>query len=258
MSPESPFPGMNPYLEAPELWTEVHSRLIVAIADALADTLSDDYRIAIEKRVYVSEGEAGLWVGIPDVSVLSQPKPQADATDTTPSVATVEPVTVTLPPIAEVQERYLEIREARSGAVVTAIELLSPTNKRPGAGRQAYERKRLQVLASRTHLIEIDLLRGGQPLPMQGATPSDYRILVSRSPERPAAQLYRFDLRQPLPEIPVPLKTSEPEPLLALQPLLAAVYRRGRYHLAIDYSQPPAPPLDEDERAWFESLLAQS
>ncbi|MGC1309994.1 MAG: DUF4058 family protein [Phormidesmis sp.] len=49
----SPFPGMDPYLEMPELWSEVHSRLIVAIADNLSEQLSDAYRVAIEKRTYL-------------------------------------------------------------------------------------------------------------------------------------------------------------------------------------------------------------
>jgi Protein of unknown function (DUF4058) len=53
----SPLPGMNPYLESPELWSEFHSRMIVAIADALDTTLSQAYRVAVEKRVYLTQGE---------------------------------------------------------------------------------------------------------------------------------------------------------------------------------------------------------
>ncbi|PAX52909.1 hypothetical protein CK510_16740 [Brunnivagina elsteri CCALA 953] len=67
----SPFPGMNPYLENPEFWSEFHSRMIVAIADALDECLSRDYRVAVEKRVYLTENQDNILVGIPDVSVTA-------------------------------------------------------------------------------------------------------------------------------------------------------------------------------------------
>ncbi|MDC0833145.1 DUF4058 family protein [Geitlerinema sp. CS-897] len=239
-----PFPGMNPYLEAPDLWSEVYSRLIVAIADALSECLSQAYRVAIEKRVYLSEGEESVAIGIPDVSVLSQPSAPTEPTD---AVATAEPVTVTIPMPETVQEWYLEIREVSTGAVITSIEVLSPTNKKPGVGRQAYERKRLQVLASQTHLVEIDLLRRGEPLPAIGAARSDYRVLVSRSWARPTAQLYGFTVRQRLPVVKIPLKPGEAEVELDLQEVLEGLIRRGRYHLAIDDSVPPDPPLNQED-----------
>jgi hypothetical protein len=250
------FPGMNPYLETSDLWSDVHSRLIVAIADALSECLSQAYRVAIEKRVYVSQAEESIAVGIPDVSVLSQPSPPTEREDNpvncSGAVAMVEPVTVMVPMPETVQERYLEIREASTGAVVTSIEVLSPTNKKPGAGRQAYERKRMRVLASQTHLVEIDLLRRGEPLPTIGALPSDYRVLVSRSWARPAAQLYAFGVCQRLPVVKVPLKPGEAEVELDLQEVLDGVMRRGRYHLAIDDSVPPDPPLREADLRWLE------
>ncbi|HEY9630839.1 MAG TPA: DUF4058 family protein [Coleofasciculaceae cyanobacterium] len=101
-----------------------------------------------------------------------------------------------------------------------------------------YERKRNRVLASLTHLVEIDLLRGGQPLLILESVKSDYRILVSHSDRRPSAQLYAFSAGQEIHSFPIPLKTEEEEALLNLQSILESVYQRGRYHLAIDYSQP--------------------
>ncbi len=257
----SPFPGMDPYLENSELWSEVHSRLIVAIADDLTDHLSEKYRVAIEKRTYFSGGDFSggddsLLVGIPDVAVV------AKRTEENPSAATAtltlpEPITVTVPMVEEVQERYLEIRDVAAGEVITAIELLSPTNKRTGEGRQAYQRKRNRVLASLTHLVEIDLLRGGQPLPIVGTTQSDYRILVSRSNLRPAAQLYTFNLHQAIPRFLLPLTPTDQEPMVDLQTILGKVYERGRYHLAIDYSQPAQLPLSAADTAWAKTLLRE-
>jgi hypothetical protein len=254
----SPFPGMNPYMENPELWSEVHSRLIVAIADELTDQLSEKYRVAIEKRTYFSGEDDSLLVGIPDVSVVGKVPEPSQSSATATLTPPVEPIAVTVPVAEEVQERYLEIREVATGAVITAIEILSPKNKRAGEGRQAYERKRNQVLASMTHLVEIDLLRGGQPLPIIETVQSDYRILVSRSNRRPSAQLYAFNVRQEIPRFSVPLAKGDEEPGLDLQAVLQQVYKRGRYYLAVDYTQPPQPPLSEVDTPWADELLQEA
>lgn len=253
----SPFPGMNPYLENPELWSEVHHRLITAIADAIESDLNPNYRVAIEKRTYLSEGESVL-VGIPDVSVLSQRSTTSQNPSTTTLSTLGEPVTVTVPMPETVREGYLEIREVATGYVVTVIEVLSPANKRAGKERVAYETKRREVLGSPTHLVEIDLLRGGKPMQILSETqPSDYRILVSQGNRRPLAQLYGFSVRQKIPKFLLPLRSEDTEPLVDLQSLLSGVYERARYDLAIDYSLEPVPPLKEEDKIWVDALLRE-
>lgn len=221
----SPFPGMNPYLENLQLWPEVHHRLVTAIADAIETELSLKYRVAIEKRIYLSDGEESVEVGIPDVSVTAQ---KSTLTSQTASIATLpalgESVTVTIPVPEEIREGYLEIREVATGYVVTAIEVLSPTNKRAGTGREAYLRKRQEVLSTSTHLVEIDLLRGGKPMPILSETPqTDYRILIALGNRRPLGQLYGFSVRQEIPRFPVPLLSGDTEPIVDLQSLLLGV-----------------------------------
>ncbi|MDX2212606.1 MAG: DUF4058 family protein [Oculatellaceae cyanobacterium bins.114] len=250
----SPFPGMDPYLENPELWSEVHSRLIVAIADAIAPSLRPKYRVAIEKRTYLS-GDDSVLVGIPDVAVLSQRSTSIPTLATTTLSSIRQPLEVTVPMPEMVSERYLEIREIKTDYTITVIEVLSPTNKRVGEGRQIYHRKRLQVLASARHLIEIDLLRAGQPPLVFQDIHSAYRILVSRSNRRPVSDLYAFTLREPIPAFPIPLKAEDVEPLLDLQETLNGVYDRAGYDLAIDYSQPSIPPLSEADTVWAANLL---
>ncbi|MBD1856989.1 MULTISPECIES: DUF4058 family protein [Leptolyngbya] len=249
----SPFPGMNPFLEDPEFWSAVHNRLIVAIADDLVDHLSEKYRVEIEKRTYFSNDDESLLVGIPDVSVVTG-KVESTAS-TAQSSLSVLPEKVTVPILEEVNERYLEIREVATGTVVTVLEILSPKNKRSGEGRIAYERKRNQVLASATNLVEIDLLRGGKPFPIASQHLGDYRILICRGNERPRCDLYAFGLRQPIPTIPIPLVPGEAEPMLDLQSLLHRVYDKGRYQLAIDYTRPLQPKLSEADGQWVETLL---
>jgi Protein of unknown function (DUF4058) len=195
----SPFPGMDPYLEHPGMWPEVHHRLISAIADALEQTLSLDYRVAIEKR------------------------------STSPE---------------EVKEGYLEIRDIATGEAVTTIEV------------SAHKPKPQPVLGSQTHLVEIDLLRGGAAMPILGqVTASDYRILVSRSVSRPRAELYAFNLEEPIPTVGIPLKSGDAEVVLDLQTLLARIYDRARYALTIDYTQTPTPPLRATAQIWAQQIL---
>jgi hypothetical protein len=240
----SPLPGMNPFLESSELWSEFHSRMIVAIADALSETLSQDYRVAVEKRVYLSQGEETILIGIPDVSITDSPQFSAGSV-----AVAAEPVVVEIPLAEEVAERYLEIREIATGRVVTVIELLSPKNKRSGEGRDAYLQKRQRIMMSQTHLVEIDLLRGGVSLPMVGGTKSDYRMLISQSSRRPQADLYAFGLRQTIPSIAVPL-AGEASVLLDLQLLLHQIYDRARFQMAINYQKILAPQLSEADQIW--------
>ena len=251
----SPFPGMNPYLENPDLWSEVHSRLIVAIADAIAPNLHPQYYVAIEKRTYLSDIEDSVLVGIPDVALVSKLQLTNQQISTVTLPAQTEAISVTVPQPEEVQERYLEIREVGTNTVVTVVEIISPKNKRAGVGREAYERKRKQVLASLTNLVEIDLLRSGKSMRIIENIKSDYRILISRVNSRPKASLYAFSVRDEIPSFFLPLHSSEGEPLVELQSLLNGIYERAGYELRIDYTQPSQPPLKAEDAVWASELL---
>ena len=156
----------------------------------------------------------------------------------------------------EVTERYLEIRAGQE--VVCVVEVLSPKNKRVGEGRKAYESKRQRILASATHLVEIDLLRNGEPIALLGEVAAGYRVLVSRSHQRPQASLYSATLPERLPTFPIPLRSGQPEPTVDLQQLLNDLYQRARLDLAIDYTQPLKPPLSEEGQQWIQNLISQS
>lgn len=252
----SPFPAMDPYLENPEIWPEVHSRLIVAIADSLAPSLHPTYYAAIEKRTYLDTPEDSILIGIPDVSITSRPPELKTESRTTTTLPQAEIVTLPLP--EEVTERYLEIRDTQTSAVITAIEILSPKNKRSGEGRTTYLRKRQQVLTTQTHLVEIDLLRSQTPMPLGTQTKTDYRILVSRSNTRPKAELYGFNLQQSIPTFPIPLKSGDIEPKINLKAILDDIYDRAGYSFRIDYQQPVKPSLDQETQQWVTELINQS
>lgn len=256
----SPFPGMNPYLENPTTWPNLHSRLIVAIANLLGPQVRPKYRVVVEEAVYKwDESDQAVLIGVSDVSVrfsgTSSPEPEEVFSEGNVAVATPEPVVVTVPMPDVVRHRYLEIRSLRTSDVITIIEILSPVDKR-GVGRQKYESKRLEILESQTHLVEIDLLHEGQPMPVLNYEPeSHYRVLVSESGDRPQAQLYPFNLQQSIPPFWLPLKPEDPAIVVNLKPLLEEIYELSGYDLDIDYSQDPALRWSASDLIWIDKQL---
>ena len=242
---------MDPYLEQPGLWPDVHTRLLTAIADAISPRVAPRYFVGVERRVYALAPDDLILVGLPDLSVIGPSGARAHATETGGSAV----LDVEIPVVGEVSQYYLEVREMPSGQVITAIELLSPVNK-SGSGRSEYIQKRLQIFKARTNLVEIDLLRAGEPMPIvRGGARRDYSVLVSRGSQRPRARLYTFGLRQPIPNFPLPLLPDDDEPEVELNAILHAVYERARYDLVVDYSQPAVPPIAPHDADWAQALL---
>jgi hypothetical protein len=252
----SPFPGMNPYLEAPFLWREVHSRLIVALANDVGRRLRPKYYAAIETRTYLEDESEGVLVGVPDAVVFAGAQTRQASITTTVTIPQIQPQRVQLVEPIEVKERFLEVRQVASHAVIAAVEVLSPKNKR-GDGRISYLKKRQAIFESRTHLIELDLLRAYQPMPMLGMSwLGDYRILVSDAAQRPNADLYGFNLRDRIPRFPLPLQPDDQPLTVDLQPLLQTVYDEGNFDLRINYNEPvPEPALSESDQTWVQQCL---
>jgi len=160
----------------------------------------------------------------------------------------------------ELPTRYhrLEIRTVGDDVLVTAIELLSPVNKRPGAdAADAYDRKRREIFRSDVHLLEIDLLRGGRrPAFIEPLPDYPYFIFLSRAQRRPAIEIWPIALREALPIVPIPLRYPDDDIPLDLNATLTQIYRSARYDYRIDYHQsPPAPELSSAEAAWVDELL---
>jgi len=175
----TPFPGMDPYLEHPTLWADVHDRLIAAIADALVPLLAPKYYVGLQRHAYLLLPGETVYLGKPDVAVGMPTIPQ-NAWSSAPMIGGVGVLEVEVPMQEEVDENYLEVREVKTGKLITIIEILSSLNKSLPEGRQEYIEKRHRILRTRTNLVEIDLLRGGQPMTVFGAnTATDYRILIS-------------------------------------------------------------------------------
>ena len=260
----SPFPGMDPYIENPARWPDFHSRFISALGDDLGDRLAPDYLVRLDERVYVTDegAEPEQQSILPDVSVLRpHPSSRPEAADAS-AVAVDDPPVVPFVVPALLREEHREvlllIKLRDTMEVVTVVELLSPTNKRPNSvGRREYLEKRQQILYSTTNLVEIDLLRAGARVPLAASVPkSDYYALIYPVPRRPLCEGHPFMVRDPLPEIALPLRGRE-RVHVALQPLLTQCYDRARYAIEFDYSVPPVPPLAGADAEWAAGLVSK-
>jgi hypothetical protein len=260
---------MDPYLEDPVLWPEVHQRLITYTADALQPLLRPrGYRARIGERLILSFAGAGLHAVIPDVTLKSEPllAPRPESVGAG-GVAVWEPlVAVADEPMireaGEVREVYLEIRDARGEEVITVIEVLSPTNKLPtGYGHPQYLEKQREILDSFVHLVEIDLLRDGFPTVAASALlhgePYDYVVCVRRAPRRDRFELYLATVRDRLPRVRIPLRAGDPDVVLDLPTIFNRCYDNGDYGSLIDYTAPLDPPLSLVEAAWADQLLRE-
>lgn len=252
---------MDPWVEHPALWPGVHQRLITYACDALQERVGPRYFVEIGERIYMEQSNRSIY---PDVTVSEAPTPRsARGSGGATSVLEADaPRLVHVDPGVEVREPYLEVHDTHQGErVVTVIEVLSPANKRPGAGREEYLRKQAEVLASQASLVEIDLLRAGEPtVALPWASASDrsqpYRVVVSRSTDRRTRELYACGLRERLPRVALPLVAPDPDVVLDLPAVFALAWERGAYARRLDRAREPVPPLAPEDLAWARELTA--
>jgi hypothetical protein len=220
----SPFPGMDPFIEGQE-WHDFRHGFIVVARAALVQQVRPKYVVRIEERDYPDEQADE------DFDTYQDERPQ----------------------------RYLAGRELESMRMVTVIELLSLADKQPGTKEfLRYRRIRDEVLQSDRHLVELDLLRGGERPPgLEVQALGDYRAMISRVERRPQAEVYAWTLRQPLPTVPVPLAGGDPDAAMDLQAIFTSAYDRSGYDYSLDYRRPVEPPLSEVDSAWVRETLAQ-
>jgi hypothetical protein len=258
MQTSNPFPGMNPYLEGS--WPDVHTRLIGYISDALGEELPADLSARAEEEVIVgSEVDTSLTSYRADVAVSAVGPPELPGVwqpDSESAIAVAQPEIVELdPPIT----RRVEIRET-SGRLITVLEVISPFNK-VGSGRAVYIQKQQDYLAAGVNLVEIDLLRLGRPAflddvikRLRPAAGTRYLVAASRAAIPGRLELYYCPLRDRLPAVRVPLRVTDLDVPLDLQPLIDRVYRTGRYWQILRRAIPD-PPLPAEDAAWVDERL---
>jgi len=247
----SPFPGMDPFLEG-EMWQEFHSTFAGAIRSQLLPRLKPKYVALLAKRYTIEHPVLNVTrTFYPDVHIVKQTREAYIVPDTTWTTAIAPPFELENPPPEPEPMPYLaiEIRDVAERRLVTVIEILSPENKR-GKGYLEYDAKRAAILATDTHLLEIDLLRHGQRIELVGELPrAAYYVFLSRATRRPKTQVYPIQLRDKLPTVPVPLLSPDPDVPLDLQAALDACFDLVGYERLLDYAQALAE-LSAEDAAW--------
>jgi hypothetical protein len=255
---------MDPYIEACGLWGDFHGALIYEIRVALSQAVPAHYVVRSAERSYLVlvESEEKLRHHFePDVSVTA-PRGRKKA-GKKGGAALAEPAEEAPHVLRafiedEHREAFVEIFEVGpEQRLVTTVEVLSPSNKRPGTqGWDLYQRKRQSLLLSGVNLVEIDLLRGGQKMPMLDPWPKcPYTLMVARAYKAQLCWVWPAHFQEPLPRIKVPLAKPDPPLPLDLQPLLDKIYQTSHYERSIDYSQPLTSPWNDEEAAWCRQHL---
>jgi hypothetical protein len=249
----SPFPGVDPYIESQHFWPDFHASFLLYWRNALRDLLPDHYEARIDEQVSLVETHPRRRAHRldPDVAVTRGQQPGAGpAAPAQEGVAVLEPVTIPWALVDEHTERHLEILHRPDRTLVAVLELLSPANKEE-PGFSAYRAKRNALVQQPVHLVNVDLLLLGNRLPLSAPLPrGDTYALVSRADRRPDCEVYAWTVRQPLPAIPIPLLAPDPDVRVDLGAVFAATYRRARYDRSLDYTAEPPHALAPADRDW--------
>lgn len=267
----SPFPGMDPYLESPLHFPDLHDRLITFISELLQGRLPEPYYATIAERVWIEVGTRRIEPDLNVVRAAAEAEREggvavlAEAAVWLADTAT-EPVVVSSPH-EDHTDKFVEImtRVGDDERIVTTVEILSAANKkRGGEGRRQYLRKQDEVLASESNLVEIDLLRWGTHTT---AVPEDwitehrgefqYHACTTR-PYRPNRwEVYPIRLREKLPTISVPLSPGERDVALDLQAAFDRAYDSGPYRRRVRYRESlPMPRVSLEDAAWVAERIA--
>ena len=223
----SPFPGMDPYLEAPALWPGFQHQFAAALYQHLLPGIADRYRAKVVSRQYTTE-----------LALFTSVVRETHA------------------------EEYVEVRTRTDGRLVTLIDVVSPANKVTKAGKAAYLATRADALTHKAATVEIDVVTQGTP-PLDfdrgGLPPCNYTVTVTRSATPDRYEVYAAVIRSRLPKFKIPLAPDDRDTVLDLQAAFAKAYDASEAGKAINYKAPfPADVvLPPDDKVWVATWLSR-
>ena len=253
---KSPFPGMNPWLEG-YLLPDVLKGLAGTIVELIAPKIAPNYVARID--VYTVDDtapESEIGIMYPDVEIL-----QRHNIVTEPSIAygedvlTQPSVIISTPLSVPVRIPVVEIRDTANNKLITAIEILSPVNKRE-PGLKVYQKKRLNLHRSGVNLLEIDLLRRGSRSFTHPSIPeSHYQVSLLRA-DSSRTEFWAINIQDNLPKVPIPLRKTDIDVILDLGKALDILFERRFYYLSTDYTiKPPPPVFQKEDMDFIENII---
>jgi hypothetical protein len=262
----SPFPGMDPFLEATSEFGCLHDGMIVYILESMQSRLPEGYFAKIGQRIWIDTSQRLVE---PDVRVERSGRKIGKGVIASAAVASLaKPIVVTVPHDESI-EKYVNVYKKKRDKkrLVCSIEILSLTNKTPGKkGRKLYRRKQHEILERKIHLVEIDLLRAGQhttAVALDWAKDKtgdfDYHVCVRRFNRFEKFDVYPILLAQCLPTIAIPLLPADGDIDLDLQAIFQRAYDAGPYRRALDYrNEKVEPPLTTEQEEWMRGVLREA
>jgi Protein of unknown function (DUF4058) len=253
----APFPGMDPWLEG-YIWPDVHSHLARVFAELIAPQIAPKYVARIDTTtIFDNNPNSEMGIIYPDVEVIERQSIMYEPMTAYGSVVETEPTQIA-PFILPIRVRIpvVEIRDVAHNKLVTAIEILSPVNKRK-PNLADYRKKIINLHQNGVHVLEIDLLRRGTRPFTYPNSASHYQMMLLRAGTNRAAY-YSVNIQDKLPVLPVPLLSPDPDVLLNLNKSMALIFERSLYHLSIDYEKSPPPPtFSDEEKLWIKQIVEQ-
>ncbi len=254
---------MDPWLEGHE-WPDLHHELASCIKFHLIPQVTPKYSVRIDKQtVEDTSPEEEVGIMYPDVEVFRRNRGKATVYLSEPQAhyGLTTPATLTIPTYQAVEVRIpiVEIRDRDNNQLITAIEVLSPVNKRK-PGIEAYREKRELLHRDGVHLMEIDLLRRGERPFKYPSLPrsAHYFVMLVRS-DRHNTEVWALSVRDKLPILPVPLKAPDKDVRLDLAAVFDMAYERSRYDLSANYdTTPPPPAFNEADLNWLRQCVKKA
>ena len=125
----SPFPGMDPYLESPDWFPDLHDGLIFCLKESLQNLLPESYYAQSSQRIWMEYSRRYVEPDVEVVSARKKSKKRGRGGVAVTAHQTAEPVVVMVESVEHgpFEESYLEIRRRRGKEVrlVASIEILA-------------------------------------------------------------------------------------------------------------------------------------
>jgi hypothetical protein len=216
---------MDPYLEEEPHWPEFQHHLVLCLYQILLPGLVDRYRARVSQRHYVTE--QALFT-----TVIRE----------------------------EHQEDYIEIRQRGDGKLVTLLDVVSPSNRTSGGGRQAYLETRKQARNACANIVEIDLVLQGEPMldySRENLPEWDFAVTVTRAAQPERHEIYTSTLLKRLPRFRLPLAADDRDTVLDLHTAFNRSYDQVGFGTKVDYTRDPATRLSDTQRQWLGKVLKE-